>query len=71
MRRSLPSQKHDPNKAKYCYESKLVSFLQELDRSVTLVTMERMDPCPQGWTHAEHIYRYSKTVGCFMRTIVY
>ncbi|CAM9797130.1 unnamed protein product [Ectocarpus sp. 6 AP-2014] len=46
----------DPTKAKYSYECQLVSLLQQLGRSVTMVTMEKMDPSPQGWTHTEHIF---------------
>ncbi|CAM9935033.1 unnamed protein product, partial [Ectocarpus fasciculatus] len=46
----------DPAKAKFSYEFKLVSLLQKLGRSVTLVTMEKMDPSPQAWTHTEHIF---------------
>eukprot|EP00903_Cladosiphon_okamuranus_P012253 g11491.t1 len=46
-----------PNMANSSHESKLVEFLQELDRSVTLVTTEGLHMFPQGWTHEEHTYR--------------
>lgn len=68
LHHSLPLQRHRPDRAKNSYEAKLVSLLQELDRSVTLVTMEEMEPRPQGWTHVEHTYRYVEG-GCFMKHI--
>ena len=34
-----------------------MEFVQDLDRSVTLVTVEQMHLVPQSWTHEEQTYR--------------